>query len=92
MKLYIIINSTGPKGPRFHKALGLQRRPLRGEELCESGGGRPGLPVRNSPYGLYGLKATLNSGVSELRSCVKMELAVLGSPSLIVHNVISKDV
>ena len=24
----------------------------RAQELCESGGGRPGLPVPNSPYGL----------------------------------------
>ena len=24
----------------------------RAPELCESGGGRPGLPVPNSPYGL----------------------------------------
>ena len=31
------------------------------QELCESRGGRPGLPVPNSPYGLYGRKATLNS-------------------------------
>ena len=32
------------------------------QELCESRGGRPGLPVPNSPYGLcgLGLKATLN--------------------------------
>ena len=30
-------------------------------ELCESRGGRPGLPVPNSPYGLCGRKATLNS-------------------------------
>ena len=29
------------------------------EELCESGGGRPGLPVPNSPYG------TLNSNSSD---------------------------
>ena len=28
--------------------------------MCESGGGRPGLPVPNSPYGLCGRKATLN--------------------------------
>ena len=25
-----------------------------GQELCESGGGRPGLPVPNSPYGFCG--------------------------------------
>ena len=30
------------------------------QELCESRGGRPGLPVPNSPYGLCGRKATLN--------------------------------
>ena len=31
---------------------------LRAQELCESRGGRPGLPVLNSPYGLCGRKAT----------------------------------
>ena len=39
--------------------------------MCESRGGRPGLPVPNS---------------SELRSCVKVEMADLGSPSLIVQS------
>ena len=29
-------------------------------ELCERRGGRPGLPVPNSPYGLCGREATLN--------------------------------
>ena len=33
----------------------------RDQELCESLGGRPGLPVSGSPYGLCGRKATLNS-------------------------------
>ena len=32
----------------------------RAQELCESRGGRPGLPVPNSPYGVCGRKATLN--------------------------------
>ena len=32
----------------------------RTQELCESRGGRPGLPVSNSPYGLCGHKAALN--------------------------------
>ena len=32
----------------------------RAQELCESGGGRPGLPLPNSPYGFCGRKATLN--------------------------------
>ena len=29
---------------------------VRAQELCESRGGRPGLPVHNSPYGLSGRK------------------------------------
>ena len=33
---------------------------VRGQELCECRGGRPGLLVHNSPYGLRGRKATLN--------------------------------
>ena len=31
----------------------------RAQKLCERRGGRPGLPVPNSPYGLCGRKATL---------------------------------
>ena len=39
-------------------------------------------------YGLCVCKATLNLAVLwELRSCVKVEVAVLGSPSLIVRTV-----
>ena len=30
------------------------------QELCEGRGGRPGLPVPNSPYGLCGRQATWN--------------------------------
>ena len=33
---------------------------FRAEKFCESRGGRPGLPVRNSPDGLCRRKATLN--------------------------------
>ena len=49
--------------------------------MCESRGGRPGLPVANSLYGVRGRKATLNLKcvISELRSCVKVEVDVLGS-------------
>ena len=36
----------------------------RAQELCESGGGRPGLLAPNSPYGLCGRKATLNLAYS----------------------------
>ena len=32
---------------------------IRAQELCESRGGRPGLPVPNNPYGLCGRKAAL---------------------------------
>ena len=47
--------------------------------------GRPGLPISNSPFSHYGHKAALNlKGIhSELRSYVKVEVALLGSPSLI---------
>ena len=55
----------------------------RARELRESGGGRPGLPVSNSPYGLSGRKATLNVN-SEHRSCAKVELGVPGPSSLTV--------
>ena len=56
---------------------------FRAQELCESRCGRPGLPVPNKPYGLCGRKATLKLGVSsDFRSCVKVEVAALGSRSL----------
>ena len=52
------------------------------QELCESWGGRPGPPVPNSPYGLYGCKATFEEETfgSELRSRVKVEVDVPNSP------------
>ena len=55
---------------------------IRAQELCESRGGRPGLPVLNSPYGLCGHKATLNCNMTELRSCVKVEVGRPGFPVL----------
>ena len=62
-----------------------------GSGVCERRGGRTGLPVPNSPYGLCERKATFESedvnDKSALRSCVKVEVKVLGSPSLIVHTV-----
>ena len=61
---------------------------FRAQELCESRGGRPGLPVPNSPYGFCGRKATFElEFATELRSCVKVEVDVLSSPSLIVRTV-----
>ena len=64
----------------------------RAQELCESQSGRPGLPVPNSPYGLCGRKETLHCSISEHRSCVKVEVAVLDFPSLIVRDMVSMDV
>ena len=65
---------------------------LTAQKQCESRGGRPGLPVPKKPYGLCGRKATLNWTLfSELRSCVKVEVAVMGSLSLI-RLVVSVDV
>ena len=43
--------------------------------------------VPNSPYGLCGRKETLNFSILELWRCVEVEVAVLGSPSLIVRTV-----
>ena len=62
---------------------------FRAQEQCESRGGRPGLSVPNSPYSLCGRKATVkkNCVSSELRSCVKVEVDVEGSPTLIVRTV-----
>ena len=51
----------------------------------ENRSGRPGLPVPNSPYGLCGRKVTVNEESAELRSCVKIEVNVLGSLPVIVH-------
>ena len=57
----------------------------RAEELCESRGGCAGLPVPNKPYHvfLWTESNTELSMESELKSCVNVEVAVLGSPSLI---------
>ena len=43
--------------------------PIRTQELCESRAGRPGLPTPNSPYGLYGRKATLDEEMWWKQTC-----------------------
>ena len=60
------------------------RSVIRAQELCESRGGRPGLPVPNKPTVSVDVKQHLKKNVknTELRSCTKVEVAVLG-PSLI---------
>ena len=55
---------------------------VRAQELCKRTGGHPGLPTPNSPQGLQCLAKT-----SELRSYVKEQVDILGSPPLIVRRV-----
>ena len=43
-----------------HLKMKKKYRSNRTQELCESRGGRPGLPVPNSPDGVCGRKVTLN--------------------------------
>ena len=56
---------------------------LRAQELCGSRGGRPGLPKPNKPTVSVDVKQHSANRLppSELRSCVKVEVAVQGSPS-----------
>ena len=54
--------------------------------LCESRGGLPGLPVPNKPTVSVDVKRHFNHphfSCPELKDCVKVKMAVLGSPSLI---------
>ena len=53
-----MVKSIDQRRTRDQKVAGSS--PGRAQELCQSRGGRPGLPVPNSPYGLCGRKATLN--------------------------------
>ena len=41
-------------------SMNVKQHDRRAHELCESRGGRPGLPVPEGPYGLCGRKTTLN--------------------------------
>ena len=58
------------------------------QELCESWGGRPGLPVPNSPYGLCGHKAAFEEEEEEDTNIRAQELCESwgGRPSLPVPN------
>ena len=44
------------------------QRVIKAQDLCESRGGRSGLPVPNSPYDLCGRKATLNLNIPKQSS------------------------
>ena len=58
-----VLDSLSLISPEFfcgRKATLNRTNPFRAQELCEGGGGRPGLHAPNSRYGLCGLKATMN--------------------------------
>ena len=58
--------------------------------MCESRGGRPGLPsLRRSLWTESNIELELE--ILELRSCLKVEVAVLGYQSLLVLNMVSMD-
>ena len=56
---------------------------VRAQELCECRGGRPGLPVPSSLYGLCGRKATLKLNVSRAQELCESRG---GRPGLPVPN------
>ena len=62
------------------------RTDVRAQELFESRGGRPGLPVIVRTVSLD-IQQHLKKTDSEIRSCVKVEVDDLGSPSLTVRTV-----
>ena len=62
------ISDPADEGPLHPFVLTYQTISLGAQGLCEGRGGRPGLPVPNSQYGLGGRKATLNSNTSPLRA------------------------
>ena len=51
---------------------------IRAQELCESGGGRPGLPVPNKPDGFCGHKATVKCVLTDQSSTDHSSLPALG--------------
>ena len=55
-----------PSHPRVYKVTQGKSVCVRAQELCESRGGRPGLPVSNKPYGPCGRKVMLNRAVCRL--------------------------
>ena len=59
-----ILHSEGPLSANIKS----EPEPLvnRAQEVCESGGGRPGLPVPNSPYRLCGRRATYEEEKDEV--------------------------
>ena len=61
-------------------------RCVRAQELCESGGGHPGLPVPNSQYGLCGRQTTLNRTELCLRAQELCRESRGGPPGLPVPN------
>ena len=52
------------------KSLPVMERSGRTQELCESRGGRPGLPAPNNPHSLCGRDATLNTETIVIQTVV----------------------
>ena len=69
--------SLSPYGLCGRKASPNERGGLRAQKLCESRGGCPGLFVPNSPVRPLWTESKTKGIVSELRSSVKIEVAVL---------------
>ena len=59
-----------------------RRQNNRGQDLCESRDGRPGLPFLNRRY--LWTYSNIEDKTTELKICVKEKVDVVGSPSLIV--------
>ena len=60
---HAIIGDCRPTNLFLNELLLVAKKRIQG--LCEIRGGRPGLPVPNSPYGLSGHRATLNLNVTK---------------------------
>ena len=63
-----LLNSEKRRRRRRRSRSGATIRP---QELCETQGGRPGLTVPNSLYGLCGRKTTLKSNSTDKTSCTR---------------------
>ena len=54
------LGPNSPYGLRTQSNTELEHQNGNAKELCESRGGRPGLPVLNKPHGFCGREATLS--------------------------------
>ena len=82
--MVLLCKMVGPLD-RSSSLLGVENMPMGQvivQELCESRGGRPGLSVLTSLVVSVDVKHHVYlDNRSEFRSCVRVEVAVLGCPS-----------